>query len=86
MEQNEPLVTTTSYKVSETIRKRQYRVGLNLFNKKPEKGITYLIRRGFLENTPQGVVSFFSPFNFKSNEHSIMFRRLLKCIHFHIFY
>lgn len=43
-----------SYKISETIRKRQYRVGLNLFNKKPEKGIAYLIRRGFLENSPQG--------------------------------
>lgn len=49
---------TPNYKVSETIRKRQYRVGLNLFNKKPEKGITYLIRRGFLENTPQGVARF----------------------------
>uniref|UniRef100_A0A1Y1JRA8 SEC7 domain-containing protein n=1 Tax=Photinus pyralis TaxID=7054 RepID=A0A1Y1JRA8_PHOPY len=48
----------TSYKISETIRKRQYRVGLNLFNKKPERGITYLIRRGFLENTPQGVARF----------------------------
>ncbi|XP_026850148.1 IQ motif and SEC7 domain-containing protein 2-like [Drosophila persimilis] len=47
-----------NYKMSETIRKRQYRVGLNLFNKKPEKGITYLIRRGFLENTPQGVARF----------------------------
>lgn len=44
--------------MSETIRKRQYRVGLNLFNKKPEKGIAYLIRRGFLENTPQGVARF----------------------------
>ncbi|KAG5896008.1 hypothetical protein JTB14_007573 [Gonioctena quinquepunctata] len=50
--------TPTSYKISETIRKRQYRVGLNLFNKKPEKGITYLIRRGFLENSPQGVARF----------------------------
>ncbi|CAG9816488.1 unnamed protein product [Phaedon cochleariae] len=48
----------SSYKISETIRKRQYRVGLNLFNKKPEKGITYLIRRGFLENSPQGVARF----------------------------
>ncbi|XP_075161981.1 brefeldin-resistant Arf-GEF family protein schizo isoform X2 [Haematobia irritans] len=53
-----PPAQTSSYKVSETIRKRQYRVGLNLFNKKPEKGITYLIRRGFLENTPQGVARF----------------------------
>lgn len=50
--------STSSYKVSETIRKRQYRVGLNLFNKKPERGITYLIRRGFLEETPQGVARF----------------------------
>ncbi|XP_066598246.1 IQ motif and SEC7 domain-containing protein 1 isoform X2 [Prorops nasuta] len=48
----------TSYKVSETVRKRQYRVGLNLFNKKPERGINYLIRRGFLENSPQGVARF----------------------------
>ncbi|KAJ3639806.1 hypothetical protein Zmor_003142 [Zophobas morio] len=48
----------TSYKITETIRKRQYRVGLNLFNKKPERGITYLIRRGFLENSPQGVARF----------------------------
>ncbi|XP_060537254.1 IQ motif and SEC7 domain-containing protein 1 isoform X2 [Cylas formicarius] len=47
-----------SYKISETIRKRQYRVGLNLFNKKPERGIAYLIRRGFLENSPQGVARF----------------------------
>lgn len=58
MEQHDQLSTPTNNKVSETIRKRQYRVGLNLFNKKPEKGITYLIRRGFLENTPQGVARF----------------------------
>lgn len=44
--------------MSETVRKRQYRVGLNLFNKKPERGISYLIRRGFLENSPQGVARF----------------------------
>lgn len=58
MEQHDALSIPSAYKVSETIRKRQYRVGLNLFNKKPEKGITYLIRRGFLENTPQGVARF----------------------------
>ncbi|XP_038219301.1 IQ motif and SEC7 domain-containing protein 1 isoform X3 [Zerene cesonia] len=45
-------------KVSETVRKRQYRVGLNLFNKKPERGIAYLISRGFLENSPRGVARF----------------------------
>lgn len=47
-----------SLQVSETVRKRQYRVGLNLFNKRPERGIAYLIRRGFLENSPQGVARF----------------------------
>lgn len=45
-------------KVSEVVRKRQYRVGLNLFNKKPEKGICYLIQRAFLENSPQVVARF----------------------------
>lgn len=57
MDHNESL-PQTNYKVSETLRKRQYRVGLNLFNKKPERGIGYLIRRGFLENSPQGVARF----------------------------
>ncbi|XP_071549486.1 uncharacterized protein siz isoform X7 [Panulirus ornatus] len=45
-------------KVPEVVRKRQYRVGLNLFNKKPERGVTYLISRGFLENSPQAVAKF----------------------------
>ncbi|XP_067205713.1 IQ motif and SEC7 domain-containing protein 1 isoform X5 [Linepithema humile] len=58
MDHVEALPSQTSYKVSETVRKRQYRVGLNLFNKKPERGISYLIRRGFLENSPQGVARF----------------------------
>lgn len=58
VERNNDQPLPQSYKISETIRKRQYRVGLNLFNKKPEKGITYLIRRGFLENSPQGVARF----------------------------
>ncbi|CAL7939059.1 unnamed protein product [Xylocopa violacea] len=51
-------MSQTSSKMSETVRKRQYRVGLNLFNKKPERGISYLIRRGFLENSPQGIARF----------------------------
>ena len=32
-------------KMVESIRKRQYRVGLNLFNKKPERGIQYLTQK-----------------------------------------
>ena len=33
----------SSYAVNEVIRKRHYRTGLNIFNKKPEKGVQYLI-------------------------------------------
>ncbi|KAF4527271.1 hypothetical protein B566_EDAN006990 [Ephemera danica] len=36
----------------------KYRVGLNLFNKKPERGISHLIKSGFLENSSQGVARF----------------------------
>ena len=43
---------------SEVVRKRHYRTGLNIFNKKPEKGVAYLIKRGFLENSPQHVARF----------------------------
>ncbi|KAI1282034.1 IQ motif and SEC7 domain-containing protein 1 [Halotydeus destructor] len=36
----------------EVIRKRQYRIGLNLFNKShPERGIDYLIKNGFIDYT-----------------------------------
>ncbi|KRT81261.1 hypothetical protein AMK59_5556 [Oryctes borbonicus] len=54
----EPSTSNGCKLISETIRKRQYRVGLNLFNKKPERGITYLIKQGFLENSAQGVARF----------------------------
>ena len=54
---NDPWPPST-HQVPEVVRKRQYRVGLNLFNKKPEKGVTYLISRGFLENSPQAVSKF----------------------------
>ncbi|XP_075995954.1 IQ motif and SEC7 domain-containing protein 1 isoform X2 [Genypterus blacodes] len=40
------------------IRKRHYRIGLNLFNKKPEKGVQYLIERNFVPDTPVGVAHF----------------------------
>lgn len=35
-----------TFKMSEVIRKRKYRIGLNLFNKKPEKGVEYLVKNG----------------------------------------
>ncbi|CAG0889691.1 unnamed protein product [Darwinula stevensoni] len=53
-----PLTRYPPSQISETLRKRQYRVGLNLFNKKPEKGITYLIQRGFLHGSPRAVSQF----------------------------
>jgi IQ motif/SEC7 domain-containing protein len=53
-----PSDISNSYTVNEVIRKRHYRTGLNIFNKKPDKGIAYLIRRGFLENSPQAVARF----------------------------
>ena len=51
-------VMTNMYTVNEVIRKRHYRTGLNIFNKKPDKGIVYLIQRGFLENSPGAVARF----------------------------
>lgn len=45
-------------KGSEAQRKRQYRVGLNLFNKRPDKGIRYLTERGFLDPCPRAVARF----------------------------
>lgn len=51
--------TPAQAKVLESIRKRQYRVGLNLFNKKPERGILYLTQKGFLEGSPRAVAKFF---------------------------
>merc|ERR1712142_335755 len=44
--------------VNEVIRKRHYRTGLNIFNKKPERGIQYLIGKGFLDNSAQAVARF----------------------------
>lgn len=42
----------------ETIRRRNYRVGLNLFNSSPETGITYLARKDFIDLTPPAVAKF----------------------------
>ncbi|XP_028823272.1 IQ motif and SEC7 domain-containing protein 3 isoform X2 [Denticeps clupeoides] len=39
-------------------RKRLYRIGLNLFNLNPDKGIQFLISRGFIPDTPIGVAHF----------------------------
>ena len=39
----------------EVEQKRLYRVGLNLFNSKPELGIEYLVQKEFLELSPSAV-------------------------------
>lgn len=43
---------------SDKQRKRTYRIGLNLFNKKPEKGIRYLVDHRFLDYRPNAVARF----------------------------
>lgn len=43
---------------SDVFRKRMYRIGLNLFNTKPEKGLTFLIRQGFVEDSPNVISNF----------------------------
>ena len=40
------------------LRKRQYRVGLNLFNLNPEHGVEYLTRKGFVSRNPSEVAKF----------------------------
>lgn len=42
----------------EVERKRLYRVGLNLFNSKPELGVEFLARKDFLELSPASVAKF----------------------------
>ena len=42
----------------EVERKRLYRVGLNLFNSKPELGIEFLARKDFIELSPASVAKF----------------------------
>ena len=39
-------------------RRRQYRVGLNLFNQQPERGMEYLFKKGFLDYSPIATAKF----------------------------
>ncbi|TSL75305.1 IQ motif and SEC7 domain-containing protein 3 [Bagarius yarrelli] len=43
---------------TDVARKRLYRIGLNLFNINPDKGIQFLISRGFIPDTAIGVAHF----------------------------
>lgn len=42
----------------EVDKKRRFRVGLNIFNSKPEWGVEYLVQRDFLELSPSAVAKF----------------------------
>jgi len=42
----------------ETLRRRQYRVGLNMFNTNPKRGIEYLAKKDFVEYSPAAVAKF----------------------------
>ena len=35
-----------------------YRIGLNLFNKKPEKGLSFLIKHSFVADSPNVIANF----------------------------
>ncbi|VDI79398.1 IQ motif and SEC7 domain-containing protein [Mytilus galloprovincialis] len=45
-------------KSADKVRKRTYRIGMNLFNKKPDKGIEFLCECGFVEENPHAVAKF----------------------------
>ncbi|KAL8611281.1 hypothetical protein ACOMHN_013712 [Nucella lapillus] len=51
--------TNSLRRPSDKHRKRLYRIGLNLFNKKPEKGLDFLLEQGFVEGSPRSVAHFF---------------------------
>lgn len=49
----DPVVAAAiNFQQLESIRKRQYRVGLNIFNKSPDKGISFLIAHSFIDASP----------------------------------
>lgn len=54
-----PASSQTVPRVNDKKRKRLYRIGLNLFNKKPEKGLDFLLDNMFLDSSPRNVARFF---------------------------
>ena len=42
----------------DVVRRRQYRVGLNLFNQNPDRGMEYLLKKSFLDFSPAAVGKF----------------------------
>ncbi len=54
-EQPQPNLSHTD---DETVRRRNYRVGLNLFNINPEQGIVYLAKHDFIDLNPPAIAKF----------------------------
>ena len=58
-QQNQAYEEQVANEDEELTRRRQYRVGLNLFNQNPERGMTYLWSKKFLDYSPAAVAKFF---------------------------
>ena len=52
------VISNNSYVVDDSLRKRQYRVGLNLYNQNPERGMEYLLKKNFVDYSPIAVAKF----------------------------
>lgn len=52
------ILTPDSEQVNDVTRRRQYRVGLNLFNQNPDRGMEYLLKKNFLDFSPAAVGKF----------------------------
>ncbi|XP_048864530.1 IQ motif and SEC7 domain-containing protein 3-like isoform X1 [Brienomyrus brachyistius] len=53
-----PAVCKSPTLSTDVMRKRLYRIGLNLFNLNPDRGVQFLVARGFIPDTPIGVAHF----------------------------
>ena len=69
---------TAQTKLVESIRKRQYRVGLNLFNKKPERGIQYLTQKVTVATGVATLMGFWERVGFRNRNNGHGITQLLK--------
>ena len=52
------LKSSNDTSMDDITRRRQYRVGLNLFNQQPERGMEYLFKKSFLDYSPVATAKF----------------------------
>lgn len=60
--------TEFKYLMAEVTKKRLFRVGLNMFNSRPENGIEYLVQKGFMDLSSESVGKFLHTTNGLSME------------------